>query len=411
MKWSKLNGIIFGINLAILAAIAYSVYTRNEPQPVTAAEVAAPVPQSPEQKVVTQTVTVTNNLHWRQLESEDYRDYVARLRSIGCPEQTIRDIIIADLDKLYAPKLQSLQGRRQDLKYWHSEEEELANDVNQAAKEHQERDLDREKARVMEELLGIDLVRERLKQKGQEDYYERRLAFLPEGKRGVARQLLEQYDEQEQAIRNKETETGEPITPAEKEQLRKISEQRQSGLAASLSPAEVAQMDLWLSPSANAVRHDLYGMNASEEEFQTVFQMRKAFDQKFSQQDASMMSESSRADYQQAKAALDAQIKERLGPQRFAEYQRGSDEDYHRLSATISRFSLPRAAAAQVYDLKRTLQATSDQVKSDPSLTQDQKDKTLKAVNDETEKEVRSILGEQAFKYYLWKGQAYWLVK
>jgi len=33
---------------------------------------------------------------WQQLESPDYQTYVANLRDIGCPEQTIRDIIIAD---------------------------------------------------------------------------------------------------------------------------------------------------------------------------------------------------------------------------------------------------------------------------------------------------------------------------
>jgi hypothetical protein len=54
-----------------------------------------------------------------------------------------------------------------------------------------------------------------------------------------------------------------------------------ASLAAALAPTEVEQMDLWMSPSANAVRHDLYGMNASEEEFQSVYQLRKAFDQKW----------------------------------------------------------------------------------------------------------------------------------
>src|SRR5437899_3128213 len=29
---------------------------------------------------------------WRQVESEDYRQYVANLRALGCPEQTVRDI-------------------------------------------------------------------------------------------------------------------------------------------------------------------------------------------------------------------------------------------------------------------------------------------------------------------------------
>jgi hypothetical protein len=41
---------------------------------------------------------------WQEVESSDYRAYVANLREIGCPEQTIRDIIIADVNALYARK-------------------------------------------------------------------------------------------------------------------------------------------------------------------------------------------------------------------------------------------------------------------------------------------------------------------
>src|SRR4051812_6817760 len=33
---------------------------------------------------------------WKEVESPDYPTYIANLRDIGCPEPTIRDIIIAD---------------------------------------------------------------------------------------------------------------------------------------------------------------------------------------------------------------------------------------------------------------------------------------------------------------------------
>jgi hypothetical protein len=48
---------------------------------------------------------------WSRIESPDYRTYIANLRSIGCPEQTIRDIITADLDALYASKCETLRQK------------------------------------------------------------------------------------------------------------------------------------------------------------------------------------------------------------------------------------------------------------------------------------------------------------
>ena len=44
------------------------------------------------------------------MESEDYSTYIANLRGIGCPEQTIRDLITAELNQTYAEKLRQLQA-------------------------------------------------------------------------------------------------------------------------------------------------------------------------------------------------------------------------------------------------------------------------------------------------------------
>ena len=52
---------------------------------------------------------------WNQLESTNYRVYVSNLRAIGCPEQTIRDIITADAHTLYAPKFEELERKKSSL--------------------------------------------------------------------------------------------------------------------------------------------------------------------------------------------------------------------------------------------------------------------------------------------------------
>lgn len=52
---------------------------------------------------------VVREFDWSQIESADYPTYVANLRKIGCPEQTLRDIIVADVDTLYAPRRARLE--------------------------------------------------------------------------------------------------------------------------------------------------------------------------------------------------------------------------------------------------------------------------------------------------------------
>jgi len=46
---------------------------------------------------------------WEQVETDDYVKYIANLRGIHCPEQTVRDIITADLDSAYAVRRQALE--------------------------------------------------------------------------------------------------------------------------------------------------------------------------------------------------------------------------------------------------------------------------------------------------------------
>src|SRR5262245_28192236 len=233
MKWPRFNACLLVLNLMTLGLVGYFVYTRTATPPAVPSMAGAAVPETEPataKEVAPQIVTVTNEFQWRQLESEDYKSYIERLRSIGCPEQTIRDIVIADLDKLLAPRVQAIYGRRPDVKYWQPEEEELANDQDHREWTKQERAIDQEKRQVIQELMGVDLVRERLKQKGQVDYYERRLSFLPEEKRNQVRMLLEQYDEQEQAVRDKEWQDGEILNAADRAVLRQLQEERRAKL-------------------------------------------------------------------------------------------------------------------------------------------------------------------------------------
>lgn len=62
-------------------------------------------------------VVVTNavSFHWRQVESASYPEYLANLRAIGCPEQTINDIISADLKSLFDARRSTARASAQDI--------------------------------------------------------------------------------------------------------------------------------------------------------------------------------------------------------------------------------------------------------------------------------------------------------
>jgi len=417
---SKLNVLFFSCNVLLLGAGAYLIWQQRglnkgfagvtTPDQVVSTELAdSNEGMRTARSVVPTVVTVTNEFRWRQLESEDYRTYIERLRSIGCPEDTIRDIVISDLDKLMAPRLQAANGRRADLQFWHSEEEELANDRDLRDVRRQQREVDREKRAVIEELLGVDLVRERMRLRGEQDYYERRMAFLPEERRTGLRKVLEHYDELEQGIREKEWDEGVPLSAHERAQLRKLREQRQTEIDGLLSPAEREQYGLWMSESANAVRSATYGMEITKEEFLVIYEAQKAFDQQWAASDPEMMDEGGRQRWGTARQQMETDLQRQLGPERFAEYKRGQDPDFHQLSAAATRFKLPKETSKQAYEVKRAFLEIRQTMDANPALSPEQRQQALHAVQQESERTMRSLLGENAFRYYLRTGDTSWL--
>jgi hypothetical protein len=111
----------------------------------------------------------------------------------------------------------------------------------------------------------------------------------------------------------------------------------------------------------------------------------------------------------EAQTEMETQIQRDLGEQRYAEYQRGQDDDYHLLSALVTRFKLPKEKANEVYSYKTFALGYRRQVQADHSLTPQQKEEALKGITDETTAAVRHTLGAKAFNHYVRSGQGRWL--
>jgi hypothetical protein len=97
----------------MLAAVAGYLAARPQaeaPAPAIAAtEAPGPVADPPSPQPESQPAW-SRRFDWHQLETADYPTYIANLRAIKCPEQTVRDIISADVAHLFAVKRKQLSG-------------------------------------------------------------------------------------------------------------------------------------------------------------------------------------------------------------------------------------------------------------------------------------------------------------
>src|SRR6267378_3325428 len=92
-------------NLVLGAAVLYQAAI--PPAPAAASRTASELPSN---LIATRSPkpALTGRFDWGQVEASDYATYISNLRSIRCPEQTIRDIIKADVANLFDTKRKEL---------------------------------------------------------------------------------------------------------------------------------------------------------------------------------------------------------------------------------------------------------------------------------------------------------------
>jgi hypothetical protein len=227
-------------------------------------------------------VYVTNKFNWAQVESADYRVYIANLRAIGCPEATIKDIIMTDVMKLYAQRRGQASVNGREFRYWETDEKRKLKQHQIEAREKALGEIDKELPAVLRELLGINYERELDKYFVDTNENDRRLAFLSDDKRNAAVTLRDQLDAARERILNA---TGGHPSAGDVDRLTALQREADQRLGQLLTPDEKYQFELSTSGTADALRKNLVGFNPSETEFREIYERQKAIDTGFAYQD------------------------------------------------------------------------------------------------------------------------------
>lgn len=393
-------------NLALAAALVLTFKSKSVP-----ADPAVPAPTAPGQGKATGTrikqgadaaasaAPAGQLFDWRLVESEDYKKYIANLRAIGCPEETIRDIIVADVNKLYESKRKELAGPRKKFEFW--KPSGMMGAAFDPERTEKERALNKEKRALITELLGSapddkpDILA------GAASQLEAMFDFLPAEKRSKVFELM-----QDMQTKMQKAMKGGVMDP---EDIRKAMKESETALAAVLSPEELLDYNLRFSMTANMMRMQLAGFEPTEQEFLALFKQRKAYDDEFGLAGLgnANLKGAEKEKQKSAEQQLDAQIRQQLGEERYLEYKRSQDPNFQAIHRVIDRENLGQAAAVKVYDMKKVAETQAQALRADPALSPEQRTTALQAIRAETEKSIHGVLGEKGFDSY--QNQAFWL--
>jgi hypothetical protein len=200
---------------------------------------------------------------WREVESEDYREYISNMRELEIPDETIRDIVLADINKLYASrKSEVLKGTVRD-EFWKpgGQGRFVGSDRMDALRE-----LSTEKETVIKELLGLDIPQRDFAQPSDdlESEVEWKWPFLSEEKRAAVTQV------EREARRNAKRHSSI-------DEMRSWREQYEARLGPVLTPEEFEEYHLRNSGVSSRLRDQLADFQPNEQEFRQLFGLVKEF--------------------------------------------------------------------------------------------------------------------------------------
>ena len=369
MRWRVLLFLSLLANVLLAVGLAFSARHASSSPVASLEDTNSPV-------IKTNVEVRRQFLSWSHVESPDYSAYIANLRSIGCPEQTIRDIIIADVNALYA-KRRATEIVTPQQEWWRSEPSPQV--VKLAADKYIA--LDKERRALLAKLLGADWeggdlaglprpTRPGIVLDGP------LLGALPADTKQAVANIGADAQDRMQAYLQQMRDAGKNPDPAE---LARLRQDTRNQLANVLAPAQLEEYLLRYSQTANELRADLGKLkyfNATPEEFRAIFRASDSIDQQIQLLGTANdpMTVAQRASLEQQR---DNALRLALGPSRYQQFQKLQDPLYQQAMATAIQNGDPNSADA-LYGINVAAQSEQTRIQSNANLTDAQRALALK---------------------------------
>lgn len=329
---------------------------------------------------------------WAALNSDDLPTLVAQLRAAGFPATVVRFVIDARLQTRFAARLQPFVQAAQDTPFWKTSPAE--NFTNRKFFEETNQ-LYRERSRLLRDLLGDDFFANA----GADPTIAQRRQFgdLPKSKIDQLQRISDDYADLTSQVRA----AMNGITlPEDREKFALLDREKHADLAAMLTPAELDDYEMRTSPVTSRLRSALSLLDASEEEFRTIYHIEQPFADRIYPQTAGVISSDQMQQRRDAEAQMNDQLKAALGADRYAEFSRATSYDYQSLVRLTQRENLPATVAATVFDLRDSTSQAAVRIGVDQGMSNAEKHVAMQTLAQDTRAKMIAALGPNAGPNY-----------
>ena len=403
----KRRGILLcsaGLNVLLLAAVL--ALARNDvakPLPSPARKEVGPEGAAAQEAAsIESNAVVTNQIpfRWAQLESEDFRIYIANLRAAHCPERIICDLIFHDLERLYSSREAAQPSS--DL-FWKPSR------VREATREETEkrgRQMELEKRAVMRDLLGVWWSKQAWEfwyDSGWADIAETLVGFLTNEQ--VLEALTVYYDMQ--AASSQLRSQCELCSEADEIARQETAYQRiASAFAEITSPAELEEM---------ALRICLVERNLDEDTTRAGFRFRNGTEvrdfAKLVNRFQPFFSKEllhNQDDDEARQAQLQSEVKALFGEDRYAVFERSQNAGYQEIWQFGQEQHLPQETILKAWQVREATEREFSNLTERTDLSPAERAAAWGEVRQQTQTALAALLGAATGAEYL-KQHSNWL--
>ena len=382
MRGRVLLLVCLGLNILLAAAL---VWVWERPVPSPAASSATSTNSKTEVRPSrTHVVVRRHGFTWNEIESADFPTYIKNLRDIGCPEHTIRDIIVAEVNDLFAERM-AKDINLPEQKWWlpDPDMEVLQTGMDQV------RALQTEKEQLLTALLGEGWQEQRNVAAAAIRFDGPILANIStEAKTSVERIEANARRTSSEMAQRARAENRE-ISPQERARL--LQETRRE-LAAVLNPEQLEEYLLRYSQTADEMRAQLRGFGASAEEFRGIFRAEDQFDQQLATLGDDAASATRRTELERIRNEA---VRQAIGPERFALYQASQNPLFRQAQEQAEQTGAPPEKVLPIFRVNEAVAGEIARIQADATLSEDQRRIALVTVQQQQQNSIQRILNEQ----------------
>jgi len=389
-----------GCNLLLAGWLAARLMRPSAPAASVPAE-ATPAVASPRVTRTPAVEWVTNQVQavfpWSRLETNDFRAYAANLRAVGCPEATLRHLLLPDIEKAYDARQREMPGAPP---FWAT-----AAQAATQARAWQERRmaLEEEKRALMRELTGAEsTAKARRVWADDENTLPLVLGFLPDEKAVAVLDGLEQLDHLRKRIRH---ETRGLLGDEDEAAIRELARSAYQGFLARLTPLEAEELSLRLldglqseDPLGTRRRHR--GLELSGAELRQLVQWSGEGKDWVTELLVAQLSERTGSIVERLREERPPDFEPRaralLGEARHAAYVRAHDPAFRQAVRAADRAGLPESVAIQAHDLRQAVLAQARDVAADTTLGEEGRRLAMARIDEAARQSLVTLYGPKA---------------